>query len=131
MTKKSLILSSLIISESLLKSVIVEKIPTEMGISEFSQNILSSEIDKQLRGNVESKNGLFKKLYKQKAPKQPWTYLRNALAHDIESSSVNDKELVYTNLKEESYLIDKLFEELMNFYHELQLIIDELNRITE
>lgn len=102
-----------------------------MGISEFSQNILSSEIDKQLRGNVESKNGLFKKLYKQKAPKQPWTYLRNALAHDIESSSVNDKEVVYTNLKEESYLIDKLFEELMNFYHELQLIIDELNRITE
>lgn len=134
LTKKSLILSSLIISESLLKSVIVEKIPTEMGISEFNQNILSSEIDKQLRGNVESKNGLFKKLYKQKAPKQPWTHLRNALAHDIESSSVNDKEIVYTNLKEgkeESYLIDKLFEELMNFYHELQLIIDEVNRITE
>ncbi|MCH5002081.1 hypothetical protein JI510_01615 [Listeria monocytogenes] len=134
LTKKSLILSSLIISESLLKSVIVEKIPTETGISEFSQNILSSEIDKQLRGNVESKNGLFKRLYKQKAPKQPWTHLRNALAHDIESSSVNDKEIVYTNLKEEkeeSYLIDKLFEGLMNFYHELQLIIDEVNRIIE
>ncbi|HGM4083191.1 TPA: hypothetical protein ACKPEE_000485 [Listeria monocytogenes] len=134
LTKKSLILSALIISESLLKSTIVEKIPKENGISEFSQNILDSEIDRQLRGNVEIRNNLFKKLYKQKTPKQPWTHLRNSLAHDIESSGINNQEVMYINLKEEeeeSYSIDKLFEELMNFYHELQLIIDEVNRITE
>lgn len=134
LTKKSLTLSSLIISESLLKSIIVEKIPTEKGISDFSKNILSSEIDKQLRGSVESKNSLFKKLYKQSAPKQPWIHLRNALAHDIESPSINNKEIVYTNLKEEkeeSYLIDKLFEEQINFYQELRQILNEVNQITE
>lgn len=134
LTKKSLILSALIISESLLKSTIVEKIPKENGISEFSQNILDSEIDKQLRGNVEIRNNLFKKLYKKKTPKQPWTHLRNSLAHDIESSSINNQEVIYTNLKEEkeeSYSIDKLFEELMEFYSELQLIIDTVNQINE
>lgn len=62
--KKSLVLSSLIITESMFKSVIAEKIPEDNKISEFGKEILQSEINKTLRGNNEGKNKLFKKLYK-------------------------------------------------------------------
>lgn len=62
--KKSLLLSSLIITESMFKSVIVEKIPQDNEISEFGKEIIQAEIDSILRGNNEGKNTLFKKLYK-------------------------------------------------------------------
>lgn len=127
LTKKSLVLSSLIISESLLKSIIVNKVPIEVEFSKFSQEILSDEINKKLRGNVEEKNNLFKKLFNKKAPKQNWVNLRNSLAHDIESPTIIEKDILFTNLKEnkkEAYSIDKLFEEQIEFHKELQAIID-------
>lgn len=67
--KKSLVLSSLIITESMFKSVIVEKIPNDNEISEFGKEIIQSEINNSLRGNNEGKNKLFKKLYKKKCTK--------------------------------------------------------------
>lgn len=126
LTKKSLVLSSLIITESMFKSVIVEKIPQDNEISEFGKEISQSEIDKILRGNNKRKNELFKKLYKEKAPSQDWTNLRNSLAHDIESSSVNKDEIIYLNLKtdrEEKYLISSLKQDLIKFCKELKDII--------
>lgn len=64
--KKSLVLSSLIITESMFKSVIVEKIPKDNEISEFGKEIIQSEINNILRGNNEGRNKLFNKLYKKK-----------------------------------------------------------------
>jgi len=124
--KKSLVLSSLIITESMFKSVIVEKIPEDNKISEFGKEILQSEINKTLRGNNEGKNKLFKKLYKKKAPSQNWTNLRNSLAHDIESSSIIENEITYLNLKtdrEEKYLILNLKQDLIEFCRNLKDII--------
>lgn len=128
LTKKSLVLSSLIISESLLKSIIVKKIPIEAEISRFSQEILSNEINKKLRGNIVEKNNFFKKLFNKKAPQQNWVNLRNSLAHDIESSKIIGEDIIFTNLKankEEIYSIDKLFEEQIKFHKELKVIVDE------
>lgn len=127
LSKKSLILSSFIISESLLKSAIVSKIPEETAISEFSKNILSTEIGNRLRGSVNKRNELFKQLFKEKAPKQEWINLRNSLAHDIESSTIQGNEITYESLtdgKEYTVSIDDLFKQQRTFYKELQQIIN-------
>ena len=124
--KKSLVLSSLIITESMFKSVIVEKIPKDNEISEFGKEIIQSEINKILQGNNEGKNKLFKKLYKENAPSQNWINLRNSLAHDIESSSIIKDEIKYLNLKtdkEEKYLISSLKQNLIKFCKDLKDII--------
>jgi hypothetical protein len=124
--KKSLVLSSLIITESMFKSVIVEKIPKDNEISEFGKEIIQSEINNILRGNNEGRNKLFNKLYKKKAPSQNWINLRNSLAHDIESSSIIKDEIKYLNLKtdmEEKYLISSLKQNLIKFCKDLKDII--------
>ncbi len=133
LSKKSLILSSFIISESLLKSAIVSKIPEETAISEFSKKILSTEINNKLRGSVDKRNALFKQLFKEKAPKQEWVNLRNSLAHDIESSIIQGNEITYTSLsdgKEYTVNFDDLFKQQITFYKELQQIIDTNEKST-
>ena len=130
LTKKSLLLSSFIISESLLKSAIVDKIPVESNVSDFSKEILSKEIDNKLRGSIDKRNELFKKLFNKKAPKQEWVHLRNSLAHDIESSTIQGEEITYTSLndgKEYTFKFGDLFHQQKVFYNELKVIIDETN----
>lgn len=130
LTMKSLLLSSFIISESLLKSAIVDKIPVENNISDFSKEILSKEIDNKLRGSVDKRNELFKKLFNKKAPKQEWVHLRNSLAHDIESSTIQGEDITYTSLndgKDYTFKIDDLFQQQKDFYNELKVIIDTAN----
>lgn len=127
LVKKSLILSSLIITESMFKSVIVEKIPEDNEISEFGKEILQREINKILRGNVDGKNTLFKKLYKEKAPEQNWINLRNSLAHDIEGSEITKNEITYLNLKtdrRETYFLTNLKKDLIDFCKEIKRIIN-------
>lgn len=134
MTKKSLILSSFIISESLLKSAIVSKIPKETAISNFSKEILSTEIDSRLRGNVGKRNGLFKQLFNEKVPKQAWVNLRNSLAHDIESATVQGNEISYISLIDDNeYTVnfDNLFKQQMDFYRELQQIMENDDESTK
>lgn len=41
------------------KSVIVEKLPGEIFISDFSREIFEKEIDRKLRGSLDSKEKLF------------------------------------------------------------------------
>ncbi|GAB5052878.1 hypothetical protein [Pediococcus ethanolidurans] len=126
LTKKALILSSFIISESLLKSAIVSKIPKETAISKFSKEILSKEIDNKLRGSVNKRNELFKQLFNEKAPKQEWINLRNSLAHDIESSTIQGNEISYISFidhKEYTVNFDNLFKQQMDFYKKLQKIM--------
>lgn len=129
LSKKSLILSSMIISESLFKSILVEKIPNETNISEFSKNILTSEINKKLRGNVKIRNGLFKELFGERAPEQMWTNLRNSLAHDIESSTIEGENILFNNLKtneENSFSIEELFAKQLEFGQALQNIMESI-----
>lgn len=124
--KKSLILSALIVTESMFKSVIVEKIPEDNEISKFGKEILEKEINKTLRGNNDGKNQLFKKLYNKNAPSQNWTSLRNSLAHDIESCLIDNNEIVYINLKndeEDMYPILDLKQNLLQFWDNVKCII--------
>lgn len=125
--RKSLILSSFIITESLLKSVIVNKIPKEE-MSEFSKKIVEEQINKKLRGSVDDRNKLFKDLFNVKAPIQKWVNLRNSLAHDIEEVCVENNDISYINLKDGKLYkekIDTLFIEQVNFSDQLKKIIDQ------
>lgn len=132
LTKKLLVLSSLIITENMFKSVIVTKIPNdkERGISEFGYNIIQKEIDKILRGNTEGKNQLFKQLYGVNAPSQNWNQLRNALAHNIEDCTINENEIEYLNIRtgeRKTYKVRTLISDLCEFSESLKKIIDEAN----
>ncbi|KXB47678.1 hypothetical protein HMPREF3188_00446 [Tissierellia bacterium KA00581] len=126
LTKKSLLLAAFSITESMFKSVIVNKIPQENNISDFSKKILAVEIDKKLRGKSDIKNQLFKELYNTPAPQQNWINVRNSLAHDIESSSIINEQITYLNLKtknEETYLLSELKNSLMDFFDNIKNIL--------
>lgn len=125
--KKFLILSSLIITENMYKSVIVEKIPGEIFISDFSREIFEKEIDRKLRGSLDSKEKLFKKLYNVKSPKQAWNDLRNSLAHTIDEVHIKGDIIKYINLKSDricDYSIGDLMDDLLNFSDEIKEIIE-------
>lgn len=132
LTKKSLILSSFIITESLLKSTISSKVPDETEVTSFSSRILKDEIDEILMGSDEERKKLFRKLFSVPAPDQPWKNLRTSLAHDILSPKIEDNLITYTiykNRKEKKVTenIDELFEKLMNFHNELKEIVFDDN----
>jgi len=121
---KSLILSSLIISESLIKSIIANKLPKEKDLSDFSKKIIEKAINDKLR-KFEGRNELFKDVFGVKSPKQDWINLRNSLAHDIESSKLTEGKITYVTSKgnEDFYEIEKLFKNLSQFSEDLQAII--------
>lgn len=121
---KSLILSSLIISESLIKSIIANKLPKEKDLSDFSKKIIEKAINDKLR-KFEGRNELFKDVFGVKSPKQDWINLRNSLAHDIESSKLTEGKITYVTSKgnEHFYEIEKLFKNLSQFSEDLQAII--------
>lgn len=132
LTKKTLILSSFIITESLLKSTISSKVPDETVVTSFSSRILKDEIDEILMGSDEERKKLFRKLFSVPAPDQPWKNLRTSLAHDILSPKIEDNLITYTiykNRKEKKVTenIDDLFEKLMNFHNELKEIVFDDN----
>lgn len=132
LTKKTLILSSFIITESLLKSTISSKVPDETVVTSFSSRILKDEIDEILMGSDEERKKLFRKLFSVPAPDQPWKNLRTSLAHDILSPKIEDNLITYTiykNRKEKKVTenIDELFEKLMNFHNELKEIVFDDN----
>ncbi len=121
---KSLILSSIIISESLIKSIIANKLPKEKDLSDFSKKIIEKAINDKLR-KFEGRNELFKDVFGVKSPKQDWINLRNSLAHDIESSKLTEGKITYVTSKgnEDFYEIEKLFKNLSQFSEDLQAII--------
>ena len=130
LTKKSLLLSSFIVSESLLKSMIVRMTPAESQISEFNSKLLDDTINKKLCGTVSERNQLFKSLFNRKAPDQDWTALRNSLAHDIEESRLENDEITYTNMKtgaKDTKSIENIFIKLKMFSSELEEILNSHN----
>jgi len=127
LVKKSLILASLIISESLFKSIISNNFPEEKNISTFSKKIIDDYINEKLKKD-NSRRELFKIIFNvDKAPKQNWIQLRNSLAHDIESSELIEGEIKYSDSKGNvfSYQIEELFKELFQFAEELEDIINK------
>lgn len=127
--KKSLVLSALIITESMFKSIIVKRIPVESEISDFSKSLLEKEIDKILRGNIDGKNKLFKDLYNTSPPDQKWIPLRNALAHDVEKPEIINDDIKYLNLKtgqQQTYNLNDLRDDLNNFAMEIARIISNV-----
>lgn len=121
---KSLILSSLIISESLIKSIIANKLPKEKDLNDFSKKIIEKAINDKLR-KFEGRNELFKDLFGVKSPKQNWIDLRNSLAHDIESSKLTKGKISYVTSKGNEYFyeIEELFKNLSQFSENLEAII--------
>lgn len=123
--KKSLILASLVFAESLLKSVITRGLPNYDGISLFYREIIVKGINKDLK-SFDSRNGLFKKIYGEKVPKQGWNNLRNALAHDIGKASIENDIIKFYNMsekKDDSYDIEQLKTDLIDFGNNLKGII--------
>lgn len=123
--KKSLILSSLVFAESLLKSVITRGLPNDDGISPFYRGIISEKIDKDLK-YYNSRNSLFNKIYGEKAPKQGWNNLRNALAHDIGKAKIENNMIKFYNMsdkKDDSYDIEQLKTDLIEFGNNLKGMI--------
>jgi len=126
--KKSLILTSLIFTESLLKSVISSKIPEETEITSFSNKIIKDEINANLQGDGEIREKFFRKLFDVSAPEQPWRDLRKSLTRGIDSTKIQENKIVYTAYRENESVemiepIDELFEKLITFCNELQQIV--------
>lgn len=124
--KKSLLLSSFSITESMFKSSIVEKITRELYGPEYVQKITRQAISKKLRGSVEERRDLFKEVYKIQAPSLIWNDLRNSLAHDIEESQIKNNIITYTNLKNNKLVemnIDELKRKQIEFFYEIKRII--------
>ncbi|WP_282799056.1 hypothetical protein [Lactococcus lactis] len=126
--KKSLILSSMSISENALKVMIVTKIPSINNIDPFNEKILNDSINQKLRGSINGLKDLFKLLYNvTTAPETPWINLRNSLAHEIENSDIIGDRITYKDLKSKlnkEYSIEKLFQELFHFNNELSDVIN-------
>ena len=126
-TIKSLILSSLVFAESLLKSVIIIGLPNDDGISLFYKEIISDKIDKDLKYN-NSRNALFKKIYGEKVPQQKWIDLRNALAHDIGKVDISNNLIKFYNINNKAddyYDIEQLKTDLIEFGNNLKGIINK------
>lgn len=126
-TMKSLILSSLVFAESLLKSIITKGLPKDDGISLFYKEIISDKIDKDLK-YYNSRNALFKKIYGEKVPEQNWIDLRNSLAHDIGKASIDGNLIKFYNMKhkkDDVYDIGQLKTDLIEFGNNINSIIYE------
>lgn len=124
--KKSLLLSSFIITESMFKSSIVEKIPRELYGPEYVQKITKKAIDKKLRGSVEERRIFFKDVYNRQAPSLSWNDLRNSLAHDIEASQIENDIISFTILRNGKIVemsIAELRRQQIDFFNKIKYIM--------
>ncbi len=124
-TKKSLILASLVLAESLLKSVISKGIPDYSSMTVFYKDFIEMKIGKDLTHD-NSRNKLFKLIFNKKVPQQGWTDLRNSLAHDIGNAKIEGLVIRYFDKdnEENEYAIDKLRDDLIKFGDEIENIIN-------
>lgn len=126
LTKKSLLLAALIITESFYKSIIISKMPDEI------KNFLDGQIEKLMKTS-DGRDKMFEAVFKRKAPKQYWKELRNVLAHDINTVQIKDSKIIYpdfnqnpktTKKKQDNRIsTNKLFQQLQVFTNEIKSII--------
>lgn len=123
--KKSLLLTTMIFSEILLKSLIRKKLPDTGGIDIINQKILNKAINKKLRGGIEELREIFHLVYGEKAPTLKWINLRNSLTHEFNNCTINGNIICYTNLKTqlpEEYDLELSIQVQENFNSELSEI---------
>lgn len=97
--QKSLLLTTMIFSEILLKSLITKKIPNSDTLDDINNKILNKSINKKLRGGIDDIRGFFNEVYGEKAPKLKWAPLRNLLTHEFNNCTINDNNVYYTDQK--------------------------------
>ncbi|MBK5211156.1 MAG: hypothetical protein JJE36_02410 [Coriobacteriia bacterium] len=120
--KKALILSAFILTESFVKSKIVNKIPDK------DTNILNLHfrriIDKHINANLKNadgRKGLFKEFCEGKLGKIPNVGLRNVLAHDIAIPEIRGGQIVFQIKGSDRDLdICAVFSELKDFAKKLE-----------
>lgn len=125
--KKSLILYSLIITENMHKSVILNKFLNEDFIASMSKEEVDKKANEILRSDIRGRAYWFKKLYKKKSPYQYWNNLRNFLAHAIDDVDIAGDMILYMDLKNDNIReidIEDLRDDLINFGDEIKEIID-------
>ena len=132
LVKKSLILASLIFTESMHKSVILNKFLNEKLIASMSKEAVDKKANEILRSNIRGRTYWFKKLYKKNIPNQYWNNLRNFLAHSIDDVNITEDQIYYINPKNDSLEeidIWKLRDDLLNFGDEIINIISNSDGI--
>ena len=123
--KKSLLLTTMIFSEILLKSLISKKLPDTEEIDSINKKILNKAINKKLRGSIDDLRGFFKEVYGKTAPTLKWTLLRNSLTHEFNNCTIQGKTVSYKNQLDqiENYNLEVLFQEQEIFNSTLAEII--------
>ena len=132
LVKKSLILASLIFTESMHKSVILNKFLNEKFIASMSKEAVDKKADEILRSNIRGRTYWFEKLYKKNSPNQYWNNLRNVLAHSIDDVNITEDTIYYFNPKNDILKeidIWKLRDDLLNFGDEIINIISNSDGI--
>lgn len=122
LTKKSLLLSAFVITESFIKAKIVSRLPdTDTVVSDnFYKEILEKHISKELRETA-GRERLFNKVFETENIKMlaiPNLGLRNSLAHDIEAPTIKGEDINYFHDREKvnkKVSITELFDELIAY----------------
>lgn len=128
MIKKSLILASLILTESMHKSVILNKFLNEKFITSMGEESVEKKANEILKSNIKSRNYWFTRLYNNKSPYQYWNNLRNFLAHAIDDVIITEDMISYINPKNDNLKeidILKLRDDLLKFGYEIKDIVDK------
>lgn len=126
--KKSLILASLILTESMHKSVILNKFLNEKFITSMGEESVEKKANEILKSNIKSRNYWFTRLYNNKSPYQYWNNLRNFLAHAIDDVIITEDMISYINPKNDNLKeidILKLRDDLLKFGYEIKDIVDK------
>lgn len=127
LVRKSLILASLIFTESMHKSVIIDKFLNEKFIACMSEEAVDKKANEILRSNIKYRNKWFARLYKKKSPYQYWNNLRNFLAHSIDDVNITEDMISYINPKNDNLKeidIKTLRGDLLNFGSQIINVIN-------
>lgn len=122
--KKSMLLTCLILVESLVTSVILDKMPNidSTNIKDiYHRKVVQESIISSVRNHA-GRNKLFSQYFGEPLPQQSWISLRNSLAHDIGNSKLN-KNII--NVHGKDYNIISVIDKITNFSNELSKIIDK------
>lgn len=125
--KKSLILSSLIVTETMHKSVIVSKLDKQAFYNSKYRENHKKNVNDIMNSNIYTRNKWFEDLYKMKSPYQYWNGLRNSLAHSIDDVDIVCNTILYKNIKNDNLLpvdINQLRKDLLEFGENIKEIID-------
>lgn len=127
LSKKLLILSSLIFTETMHKSVIISKLSKQSSYDSIYSRNYKNKVKNSLNSNITARNDWFERLYKVKSPNQYWNSLRNHLAHGIDEVDIVEDMILYKKVNNDELIaidINVLRKALLKFGDEIKVIID-------